>query len=131
MIQCGIAQSKMVFPIAKGLEDEGVPVKIIKLRSTPKSVVIKEIWKARGVIIGSPTLNNGLFPSVAELLTYLKGLRLKNRLFGAFGSYGWSGEAVKEMYDIAKAMKLETFEPGIKVLYKPSEEDLAKCYRVW
>jgi len=119
---------QMVFPIAKGLEDEGVPVKIIKLRSTPKSVVIKEIWKARGVIIGSPTLNNGLFPSVAELLTYLKGLRLKNRLFGAFGSYGWSGEAVKEMYDIAKAMKLETFEPGIKVLYKPSEEDLVKCY---
>lgn len=119
---------QMVFPIAKGLEDEGVPVKIIKLRSTPKNVVIKEIWKARGVIIGSPTLNNGLFPSVAELLTYLKGLRLKNRLFGAFGSYGWSGEAVKEMYDVAKAMKLETFEPGIKVLYKPSEEDLAKCY---
>jgi flavorubredoxin len=119
---------QMVFPIAKGLEDEGIPVKIIKLRATPKSVAVKEVWKSRGVIIGSPTLNNGIFPSVAEFLTYLKGLRPKNRLFAAFGSYGWSGEAVKDMYEIAKSMKLEVFEPGIRVLYKPSEEDLNKCY---
>ncbi|GAB5047436.1 FprA family A-type flavoprotein [Thermodesulfovibrio sp. TK110] len=119
---------QMVFPIAKGLEDEGVPVKIIKLRATPKSVAVKEAWKSRGIIVGSPTLNNGVFPSVAEFLSYLKGLRPKNRLFAAFGSYGWSGEAVKDMYETAKAMKLEVFEPGIRVLYKPSEEDLTKCY---
>ncbi|MEN2993768.1 MAG: FprA family A-type flavoprotein [Thermodesulfovibrio sp.] len=119
---------QMVFPIAKGIESEGVPVKIIKLRATPKSVAIKEIWKYRGLLVGSPTLNNTIFPSVAEFLTYLKGLRPKNRLFAAFGSYGWSGEAVKEMYDYAKAMKLELFEPGIRVLYKPSEEELNKCY---
>jgi len=119
---------QMIFPIAKGLEDEGIPVKIIKLRATPKSVAVKEVWKSRGVIVGSPTLNNGIFPSVAEFLTYLKGLRPKNRLFAAFGSYGWSGEAVKDMYEIAKSMKLEVFEPGIRVLYKPSEEDLNKCY---
>lgn len=119
---------QMVFPIAKGIEDEGIPVKIIKLRATAKSVAIKEIWKARGLLVGSPTLNNGVFPSVAEFLSYLKGLRPKNRLFAAFGSYGWSGEAVKDMYEAAKAMKLEVFEPGVKVLYKPSEEDLQRCY---
>ncbi len=119
---------QMVFPIAKGLEAEGIPVKIFKLRSTPKSVAVKEIWKYRGLILGSPTLNNNIFPSIAELLTYLKGLRLKNRLFSAFGSYGWSGEAVKEIFEYGKSMKLELFEPGIKVLYKPSEEELNKCY---
>ncbi|GLI54350.1 FprA family A-type flavoprotein [Thermodesulfovibrio yellowstonii] len=119
---------QMVFPIAKGLEAEGIPVKIIKLRGTPKSVAIKEIWKYRGVIVGSPTLNNNIFPSVADFLTYLKGLRPKNRLFSAFGSYGWSGEAVKDIFEYAKAMKLELFEPGIRVLYKPSEEELNKCY---
>lgn len=119
---------QMVLPIAKGLEAESIPVKIIKLRSTPKSVAIKEIWKYRGLIVGSPTLNNNIFPSVADFLTYLKGLRPKNRLFAAFGSYGWSGEAVKDMYEYAKAMKLEIFEPGVRVLYKPSEEELNKCY---
>lgn len=119
---------QMVYPIAKGIESEGIPVKIIKLRATPKSVAIKEIWKYRGLIVGSPTLNNNIFPSVADFLTYLKGLRPKNRLFSAFGSYGWSGEAVKEMFEYAKEMKLELFEPGIRVLYKPSEEELNKCY---
>ncbi len=119
---------QMVYPIAKGLEEEGVPVKIFKLRATPKSVAVKEAWKYRGLIVGSPTLNNGIFPSVADFLTYIKGLRLKNRLFSAFGSYGWSGEAVKEILEIGKAMKLEVLEPGIRVLYKPSEEDLNKCY---
>lgn len=119
---------QMVFPIAKGLEDEGVPVRIIKLRATPKSVAIKEIWKYRGLIVGSPTLNNNMFPSVADFLTYLKGLRPKNRLFAAFGSYGWSGEAVKDMYEYAKSMKLELFEPGLRILYKPSKEELNKCY---
>lgn len=119
---------QMVYPIAKGIESEGIPVKIIKLRATPKSVAIKEIWKYRGLIVGSPTLNNNIFPSVADFLTYLKGLRPKNRLFSAFGSYGWSGEAVKDMFEYAKSMKLELFEPGIRVLYKPSEEELNKCY---
>ncbi|WP_297209905.1 MULTISPECIES: FprA family A-type flavoprotein [Thermodesulfovibrio] len=119
---------QMVYPIAKGIESEGIPVKIIKLRATPKSVAIKEIWKYRGLIVGSPTLNNNIFPSVADFLTYLKGLRPKNRLFSAFGSYGWSGEAVKDMFEYARAMKLELFEPGIRVLYKPSEEELNKCY---
>lgn len=119
---------QMVFPIAKGLEAEGIPVKIFKLRSTPKSVAVKEIWKYRGLIVGSPTLNNNIFPSIADFLTYLKGLRLKNRLLSAFGSYGWSGEAVKEIFEYGKSMKLELFEPGIRVLYKPSEEELNKCY---
>jgi len=119
---------QMVYPIAKGIESEGIPVKIIKLRATPKSVAIKEIWKYRGLIVGSPTLNNNIFPSVADFLTYLKGLRPKNRLFSAFGSYGWSGEAVKDMFEYARTMKLELFEPGIRVLYKPSEEELNKCF---
>ncbi len=119
---------EMITPIAKALNDMDLPVKVIKLRATPKSVAVKEVWKYRGLIVGSPTLNNNIFPSVAEFLTYLKGLRPKNRLFGAFGSYGWSGEAVKDMYEYAKQMKLEIFGEGVRVLYKPSEEDLQKCY---
>lgn len=119
---------QMVYPIAKGIEDQGIPVKILKLRSTPKSVAIKEAWKHRGLIIGSPTLNNNIFPPVADFMTYLKGLRPQKRLFAAFGSFGWSGEAVPQLYEMAKGMKLEVFEPGLKVLYKPSEEEIQKCY---
>jgi len=119
---------QMTVPIASGIRDEGLDVKVMKLRSTPMSVAIKEFWKSRGTLIGSPTLNNILYPSVAELLTHLRGLRPKHRIAGAFGSYGWSGGAVKEANEEFKRMGLEIYEPGLQLLYKPSLEDEDTCY---
>ena len=119
---------KMTAPISEGIKDEGVGVKILKLRATPMSVAIKEFWKARGALIGSPTLNNIMYPTVAEYLTHLRGLRPKNRLVGAFGSYGWGGGAVKEIYEEFKRMGLEAVEPGMQLLYRPSFEDEKNCY---
>lgn len=118
----------MTVPIMEGIKDEGLECKIIKLRATPMSVAIKEFWKSRGCLIGSPTLNNIMYPSVADFLTHVRGLRPKNRLAGAFGSYGWGGGAVKEAYEEFKRMGLEVFEPGLQVLYRPSHEDETKCY---
>ena len=119
---------RMTIPIAQGLEDEGVDCKVIKLRATPMSVAIKEFWKARGCLIGTPTLNNIMFPSVAEFLAHLRGLRPKHRITGAFGSYGWGGGAVKEAYEEFRRMGLEIVEPGMQVMYRPSDEDERKCY---
>lgn len=119
---------KMSLPIMQGIKDEGVECKVIKLRATPMSVAIKEFWKARGCLIGTPTLNNIMYPTVAEFLAHLRGLRPKNRIAGAFGSYGWGGGAVKEVCEEFKRMGLEVIEPGLQVLYKPSLEDETKCY---
>ncbi len=119
---------RMTIPLMQGIKDEGLNCKVIKLRSTPMSTAIKEFWKARGCLIGSPTLNNILFPSVAEFLSHLRGLRPKNRIMGAFGSYGWGGGAVKEAYEEFNKMKLEVVEPGIQVHYKPSIDDETNCY---
>ncbi|ATZ60982.2 MAG: FprA family A-type flavoprotein [Methanosarcinales archaeon Met12] len=118
----------MTLSIMQGIKDEGVDCKVIKLRASPMSAAIKEFWKSRGTLIGTPTLNNIMFPSVAEILTHLRGLRPKNRLVGAFGSYGWGGGAVKEAYEEFKRMGLETVEPGLQILYRPSLEDETKCY---
>jgi flavorubredoxin len=92
------------------------------------SIAIKEFWKSRGCLVGSPTLNNILYPSVAEFLTHLKGLRPKNRIVGAFGSYGWGGGAVKNAYEEFNKMGLEIHEPGLQVLYKPDYDDETRCY---
>jgi anaerobic nitric oxide reductase flavorubredoxin len=119
---------QMTVPIMQGIKDEGVDVKIVKLRASPISLAVKEFWKARGCLIGSPTLNSSLFPTVAEFLTYLKGLKPNNRIVGAFGSYGWGGGAVRDIYEEFRKMGLESVEPGIQVLYKPSAEDENKCY---
>ncbi len=119
---------RMTIPLMQGIKEEGVECKVIKLRASPMSAAIKEFWKSRGTLIGSPTLNNILFPSVAEFLTHLRGLRPKNRIMGAFGSYGWGGGAVKEAYEEFHRMKLETVEPGVQTLYKPSLDDEEKCF---
>lgn len=119
---------QMTLPIMHGIKDEGVACKVIKLRATPMSVAIKEFWKSRGSLIGTPTLNNIMYPTVAEFLTHLRGLRPKNRFVGAFGSFGWGGGAVREAYEEFKRMGLEAFEPGLQVLYKPSSEDELRCY---
>ncbi|MCC6347428.1 MAG: FprA family A-type flavoprotein [Nitrospirales bacterium] len=119
---------QMTSPMIQGVKDEGVECCVIKLRATPMSVAIKEFWHSRGCLIGTPTLNNIMYPTIAEFLTHLRGLRPKNRIVGAFGSYGWGGGAVKEAYEEFKRMGLETFEPGLQILYRPSLEDEAKCY---
>ncbi len=119
---------QMTIPIMQGIKDEGVECKVIKLRATPLSVAIKEFWRARGCLIGTPTLNNIMYPTISEFLTYLRGLRPKNRIMGAFGSYGWGGGAVKEAYEEFKKIGLESVEPGMQVLYKPSVQDEDTCY---
>jgi len=118
----------MTLPLMRGIMEEGVDCKVLKLRATPMSIAIKEFWKARGLLVGTPTLNNKMFPSMAEFLQHVSGLRPKDRIAGAFGSYGWGGGAVKEAYEWLKAMKLETVEPGVQALYRPAPEDDQKCY---
>ena len=65
---------------------------------------------------------------IAEFITHLKGLKPTNRIAGAFGSYGWGGGAVRWLYNEFKSMKLKTVEPGIEVVYRPSSEDMVRCY---
>jgi len=118
----------MTQPVMQGIKDEGVDCRVIKLRATPMSAAIKEFWKARACLIGSPTLNNEVFPSIGEFMIHLRGLRPANRMMGAFGCFGWSGGAVKWLYNEFKNMKLETFEPGLEINYRPLKEDSNTCY---
>jgi flavorubredoxin len=103
-------------------------VEVIKLRATPMSVATKRFWESRAMLLGTPTLNNIMFPTIAEFLTYLRGLRPKDRMVGAFGSFGWGGGAVKEAYAVFRQMGLEVVEPGMEVLYRPGPEDEKKCF---
>lgn len=123
-----LSTEHMIFPIMQGIKDEDLACRVVKLRATPISMAVKEFWKSRGCLIGTPTLNNLMYPSTAEFLTHLKGLRPKNRIVSAFGSYGWGGGAVKEACEEFKKIGLETIEPGIQVLYKPSVQDEKMCY---
>jgi flavorubredoxin len=115
-------------PDRSGAIDEGgVEVKLFHLRKSPYSEAINEIQDAKAIIIGSPTLNNGLFPTVGGFLYYLKGLRPKNKIATAFGSYGWMGGAVKEIMARLKDMELELLEPVPDLKYPATKQQEQEC----
>ncbi len=117
----------MAQAIGSGLTEEGVAFRPMKLREWHRSDIMTEVMDAKAVIVGSPTLNNGLFPTVSDFLTYMKGLKPQNKIGGAFGSYGWSGESVKLVQKELEAMEFEMPAPGVKIQYVPGKDDLEKC----
>lgn len=118
----------MARAIGEGLAAGGVSVKLMPLDVCHRSDVATEMIDAGALLVGSPTLNNNIFPTVADALTYLKGLKPKNLIGAAFGSYGWSGEAVRQLNDVLREMKVEVLGEGINVKYVPDGDALAQCY---
>ncbi len=118
---------KMAYAFSEGLELEGVEFKLFNMKLNHRSDVMTEVLDAKALILGSPTLNNGMMPTMADLLCYMKGLRPVGKVGMAFGSYGWSGEGVKSLTEALEDMKVKVLNPGMKVKYIPSKEDLQKC----
>ena len=119
---------KMADAIAAGINKEGVPAKPLHLRKWHRSEVMTEVFDAKAVVVGGPTLNNGLFPSLADFLCYMKGLKPLNKIGAAFGSYGWSGESTKIITNELEGMKFDMIDPGLKIQYVPDKEGLEQCY---
>lgn len=120
--------AKMARAVYEGLSRQGISVKMMDLKVNHRSDIITEILDARAVLFGSPTLNNGMLPTMADLLTYLKGLRPKRKIGAAFGSFGWSGEAVKHITNYMEEMGLDIIGEGIKVKNVPTHEDFQRCF---
>jgi len=117
----------MAEAIVNALGEEGVDARPLQLRTNHRSDVITEVLDAGAVVVGSPTLNNGLFPTVSDFLTYMKGLKPKNKIGAAFGSYGWSGEAVKLVTKELEEMGFSIIEPGVRVQYVPDDKAMDAC----
>jgi len=117
----------MAKEVAIGLQDEGISVRLYNLRYNHRSDVMKEALDASAIILGCPTLNNGLLPRMAGFLMYMRGLRPTNKIGAAFGSYGWSGESVKLLNEAMTEMKFDLIDDGLKVKYVPETGDLANC----
>ena len=118
---------KMAETIVETLGEEGVNVKLMKLRTSHRSDIMTEIMDAGAIMFGSPTLNNGIFPTMGDMLTYMKGLKPLNKIGAAFGSYGWSGEAVKIINQQMEDMKFNVIDPGLRSQYIPDADGLAAC----
>ena len=117
----------MAKAIADGLIESGISVRIMNLACEHRSDIITELMDSKAVIVGSSTLNNGMLPRMADMLCYMKGLKPMNKFAASFGSYGWSGEAVKQIGKSLEEMKMKVFGPGISQQFVPDHEGLKKC----
>ena len=112
--------------VAQGISRAGVSVEIFDAARTHVSYILPSLWTKRAVIIGAPTYEVSLFPPMADVLNMAVRKRVKNKKAAYFGSYGWSGGALKEMQKIIEPLKwdlLDTFE----FLGAPSDEDIKKA----
>jgi len=86
-----------------------------------------EVLEAGALLVGSPTINNNIFPSVADVLTYMRGLKPANLVGAAFGSFGWSGEAARQVNEYLEGMKVELVSEPLNLPFRPDDEGIAKC----
>jgi len=101
----------MAETVAQGLAEAGIKDIIIhNVSKTDSSYILRDIFKYRGLIVGSPTYSNELYPEVESLLRKIEIRGVKNRIFGYFGSFTWAGAAVKRLSTFVESMKWVTAE---------------------
>ena len=115
---------KIAQSLCQALEAAGLPVTMRSLKTNHISAVMADVLRAKLILIGSPTLNNGMLPSMGAFLTYLKGLRPKTRIGFAFGSYGWGGQAVGEIEKVMRELNWRIPLSGVNLQWVPEEREL-------
>ena len=110
--------------IAKGVKEAGVEVKLFDLVTDNAEEAKAAIADADGFLLGSPTLVGDALPPVYDMMLGLNPIIHRGKFAGAFGSYGWSGEAVPNLVARMQQLKLSMPLEGMKIRFKPTEQDL-------
>jgi flavorubredoxin len=121
---------KIAYSLREGLEESGIPVIVRNLKNTHISDVITDVNSSKMILIGSPTLNNTMLPTMGAFLTYIKGLKPKNRIGFVFGSYGWGGQAVGEIEKYIKELEWDIPLGSINLNYIPDEKELIDVKKI-
>lgn len=113
--------------IAKALHDKGVKVSLLDPRDITNREIMQELQRADGILFGSPTILGKQLQPIDEVMDKLYPFMMKGKLASAFGSYGWSGEAVPNLLDRLGHLKAKTVE-GYRVRFRPGTEELQQAY---
>ena len=117
---------RMAECIAEGIreEDPDVVIKLYNSSKEDKNDIATEVFKSRAILVGSPTINYGFAYSTGGIMELIRGLKFKKKKAAAFGSYGWSGEAVKEITEMLKGAGFAIVNDGIRCQWVPDEAHL-------
>ena len=120
---------QMAEVIASALADQGVKrIVMHNVSKTPASYILADVFRYKGIIVGSPTYSNQLFPEVEAVLSKIELREVKNRLFGYFGSFSWAGAAVKRLAAFGEKMKWEIVGVPAEQKQGMTAADYAACY---
>ena len=117
---------KMAEAIAEGIHQASpnTTIKILNAVKNDKNDILVEVFKSKAILVGSPTINNGFSYAIAGILEMIKGLKFKNKKAASFGSYGWSGEAAKQIKEFLEESKFTIVNDGIRVNWAPDQETI-------
>lgn len=122
--------AQLASAIADGLRAGGTTVKVMSMHACDRSEVVTELLHAGALLLGAPVLNSQIFPSMADVICYLKGLRKKNLIGAAFGSYGWNGAPIDGLTKQLEEMGVEVVSPALKCAFVPDETVLENARKV-
>ena len=116
---------RMARAAASRLEREGYPVTLVNLVGTPLSEAAAAVASCGALLVGTNTINRDATKPVWDLLSSIDAINTKKPA-GAFGSYGWSGEAVPMVKARLEQLKFQFVGEGVKAVFLPTEEDLRR-----
>lgn len=101
---------EMMNEVAHGISSTGIPLNIFDVSRIHVSYILSSLWTQKGVMIGAPTYEGKLFPSMKQVLEMAGHKHIRGKVCAYFGSYGWSGGALRQIKKIADDMKWEFFD---------------------
>ena len=117
----------MAKAIFEGLEEKGVKTTLCCLKDTHRAHIMEKLLSSSTLVLGSPTINNGVIPSMAAFLQHITGLKPRNKIGAAFGSHGWGGESVRQICDTFDKLKIKRIDDGMRIVFVPDENQLQEC----
>lgn len=120
---------QMANTIAEGIKSVAdIDVKLYNVIYHDMKDIINDISESDGVLFGSPTIVSELLEPIRDLMAKLNPVIHGGKTAAAFGSYGWSGEAVPRINSRLKELKMNIYGSGLKINFKPSEDDIKECF---
>lgn len=120
--------TKLARAIAEGVRDAGMTPLLRLIPRSDRSDIISDLLEARGILVGSPTLHNEFLPTIASVLADFEALKPVGKKAAAFGSYGWSGGAVKKIEESMLKGKMDVVLEPLTVQWVPEEDELKQAY---
>jgi flavorubredoxin len=118
---------KMARAMVEGIRAAGVEVLLFRLPVSDRGDILKELLEAKGILIGSATINNGILPTLAPLLEELHGLRPRKKVAAAFGSYGWGGGATRVIEERLRKAGIDVVLPALTLKWVPNRDEIRRC----